>query len=48
MTNPWKMASCKWRDAQREMRNFSPLKIYRLYTLGAYLEVRASLFTFGI
>ena len=28
------MASCKWRDAQRAMRNFSPLKIYRLYGIG--------------
>ena len=40
-------ASCKWRDAQRAMRNFSPLWIYRLYIIGAYLDVRASLFTFG-
>ena len=28
--------------ARRAMRNFSPLKIYRLYTIGAYLDVRAS------
>ena len=42
------LASCKWRDAQRAIRNFSTLYIYRLYTIGAYLEVRASLFTFGI
>ena len=42
------MASCKWRDAQRAMRNFPPTLMYRLYTLGAYLEVRASLFSFGI
>ena len=27
-------ASCKWRDAQRAMRNFSPFQIYRLYTRG--------------
>ena len=27
-------AGCKWRDAQRAMRNFSPLQIYRLYTIG--------------
>ena len=34
--------------ARRAMRNFSPLYIYRLYTIpvGAYLDVRASLFTF--
>ena len=41
------LASCKWRDAQRAMRNFSPLWIYRMYFIGAYLDVRASLFTFA-
>ena len=41
------LASCKWRDAQCAIRNFSPLQIYRLYTIGAYLDVRASLFTFA-
>ena len=40
-------ASCKWRDAQRAMRNFFPLKMYRLYTISAYLDVRAILFTFN-
>ena len=36
-------ASCKWNDAQCAMCNFSQLYIYRLYTIGAYLDVRASL-----
>ena len=29
------------------MRNFSPLEIYRLYSMGAYLDVRASLFIYS-
>ena len=32
-------ASCKWRDTQCAMHNFSPLQIYRLYNIGAYLDV---------
>ena len=34
------------RRATRDAQLFP--HIYRLYTIGAYLEVRASLFTFGI